>query len=62
MEFFQSQMGYEFYQGTMPRIAESLERIANSLEKFDAQKIHEGIEGLDIELTNIRDVLENLKD
>jgi hypothetical protein len=31
-EFFQTRTGQIFYQGTMPRIARALERIANVLE------------------------------
>ena len=31
-EFFQTRTGQIFYQGTMPRIAKALERIANVLE------------------------------
>ena len=33
-EFFQTSMGKRFYQGTMPRIADSLEQIADSLEQI----------------------------
>lgn len=33
LDFSQTRMGQQFYQGTMPRIAKSLERIADSLEK-----------------------------
>ena len=32
-EFFMTQMGRAFYEGTMPRIAQSLEKIAEALEK-----------------------------
>ena len=32
-EFFQTRMGQAFYEGTMPRIAKALERIADALEK-----------------------------
>ena len=31
-EFFQTIMGKKFYEGTVPRIASALDRIANSLE------------------------------
>jgi len=31
-EFFQTVMGRQFYDGTMPRIARALERIADGLE------------------------------
>lgn len=34
-EFFQAGMGHKFYEGTMPRIAKALERIADALEKED---------------------------
>lgn len=34
-EFFQTPMGKRFYEGTMPRIARALERIADALEKED---------------------------
>jgi hypothetical protein len=32
-EFFQTVMGKQFYDGTMPRIAKALERIADAMEK-----------------------------
>ena len=32
-KFFETTMGAAFYQGTMPRIARALERIADALEK-----------------------------
>jgi hypothetical protein len=32
-EFFQTIMGRQFYDGTLPRIAKALERIANALEE-----------------------------
>jgi hypothetical protein len=32
-EFFQTIMGRQFYDGTLPRIAQALERIATALEK-----------------------------
>ena len=32
MQFFQTVMGKMFYDGTMPRIARALERIADALE------------------------------
>jgi hypothetical protein len=32
-EFHETKMGAAFYQGTMPRIARALERIADALEK-----------------------------
>lgn len=44
IEFFQTVMGRGFYDGSVPRIARSLERIADALEKIgeiqkhDAQK------------------------
>ena len=31
-QFFETRMGQTFYQGTMPRIARSLEKIANVME------------------------------
>jgi hypothetical protein len=34
-EFFQTVMGHQFYEGTMPRIAKALEKIAASLDKKD---------------------------
>jgi len=33
-EFFQTPMGRHFYEGTMPRIASALEKIANNMETF----------------------------
>lgn len=35
-EFFQTRMGQMFFEGTIPKIIRSLERIANALEKKDA--------------------------
>lgn len=32
-DFFRTMMGQQFFVGTMPRIAESLKRIADSLER-----------------------------
>lgn len=32
-EFFQTGMGHKFYEGTLPRIADSLARIATAMEK-----------------------------
>jgi hypothetical protein len=32
-EFFQTPMGRQFYDGTMPRIAKALDRVAAALEK-----------------------------
>lgn len=43
-EFFQTQMGRRYYESTMPRIAEALERIATALE--NANKIKGGAAGL----------------
>lgn len=36
VEFFQTVMGHAFYEGTAPRIAKALERIADALEKQNA--------------------------
>ena len=33
IEFFKTQMGHAFFEGTVPRIARALERIATALEK-----------------------------
>lgn len=33
-EFYETRMGAEFYEGTMPQIAESLQDIAKSLDKI----------------------------
>ncbi|APZ42619.1 hypothetical protein [Acidihalobacter ferrooxydans] len=40
-DFFQTRMGETFYQGTMPRIADALERIANTLEAKNGGKPNE---------------------
>lgn len=32
-EFFRTRMGHTFYEGTMPRIADALERIARGIEE-----------------------------
>jgi hypothetical protein len=39
-KFFETKMGHQFYDGTMPRIAKALERIATAMEK-QQQKAHE---------------------
>lgn len=36
MEFFQTVMGSRFYEGSVPRLVRTLERIATSLEKLVA--------------------------
>ena len=36
IDFFQTVMGRQFYDGTLPRIAKALERIANALEAAKA--------------------------
>ncbi len=33
-EFFQTQMGRHFFDGTMPRLANALEKIANTMNTF----------------------------
>ena len=33
-DFFRTHMGQKFYEGTMPRIAKALERIADALVKI----------------------------
>jgi len=40
-DFHDTKGGYEFYYGTMPKIARALERIANALEVI-AKKLEEG--------------------
>lgn len=35
-DFFQTRMGQIFFEGTMPRIAKALERIANAMEREEA--------------------------
>ena len=37
-EFFQTRMGQQFYDSTMPRIAEALEKLVTSLEKPQTAK------------------------
>jgi hypothetical protein len=32
-DFYKTRAGMQFYQGTMPKIAEALERIADTLDK-----------------------------
>jgi hypothetical protein len=36
IEFFQTVMGHHFYEGTAPRIAKALERIADNLDRMNA--------------------------
>lgn len=38
-DFYRTQGGRKFYEGTMPRIADALERVANELE---ARRLSEG--------------------
>lgn len=35
-EFFQTRMGRAFYEGTMPRVAESLQDLAKQLKEYNA--------------------------
>jgi hypothetical protein len=37
VEFFQTRMGARFYEGTMPKIAEQLERLNDNLERLLAE-------------------------
>ncbi len=37
VEFFRTQMGHRFYEGTMPKIAEQLERLNDNLEALIAE-------------------------
>lgn len=37
IEFYQTRMGVAFFQGTMPKLANAAERIADGLEKLVAQ-------------------------
>lgn len=39
-EFFQTVMGRAFYEGTVPRIAKALERIADTLQPQDPSTSH----------------------
>ena len=41
IEFYQTVMGKQFYQGTLPSIAKELSRIADALEKANALKERE---------------------
>jgi hypothetical protein len=43
IEFFQTRMGARFYEGTMPKIAEQLERLNDNLETLldELRKQHE---------------------
>ena len=38
IEFFQTVMGKRFYEGTAPRIAAALERIADELERTRVER------------------------
>jgi hypothetical protein len=60
-KFFETTMGAVFYQGTMPRIARALERIADILEKDKA-----GEERLDVypdwqEIEKVKKIKKDLK-
>ena len=61
MEFFETKGGHEFYFGTMPRIANSLERIAGALETAKAITVKQDsprYETLCATLTGMADRLE----
>ena len=61
-EFFQTRMGHQFYESTMPRIAKSLESIAARLEQQEleqnvinaaiAYRNNDGAGGTDCDLKN----------
>lgn len=38
IDFFQTRMGHTFFEGTMPRIAKALEKIAAAMEKEEKPK------------------------
>jgi hypothetical protein len=44
IEFFRTQMGHRFYEGTMPKIAEQLERLNDNLQALlvEVQKRRDG--------------------
>lgn len=50
-EFFQTRMGRTFYEGTMPRLAESLQDLAKQLKEYNANATAEVPEGLLHQLT-----------
>jgi hypothetical protein len=33
-EFFETRMGHAFYDGTMPKLADAMKRVASALEKL----------------------------
>ena len=49
-EFFQTKMGQRFYQSTMPRIAEALEKLANN----------KGIDPSELTIQKLKDKIELL--
>ncbi len=38
VDFYLTRMGHKFYEGDVPRISRSLERIADALEKLNARE------------------------
>ena len=46
-EFHETIGGRRFYGGTMPRIADALERIAKSLENLKVKDVNQTIEDLE---------------
>ncbi len=50
-EFFQTLMGRRYYESTMPRIADALERIATALEKNNQQAGHSALNSKKAALT-----------
>jgi hypothetical protein len=46
-QFFQTAMGREFFERTLPSIARELKRLNENLEKLSKQKEQEGTENVD---------------
>jgi hypothetical protein len=59
-KFSQTTMGIRFFTGTMPSLIKALNRIADSFEKFSANKIEEKFDDIHIELTNVTDGIEKI--
>lgn len=60
-EFFQTMMGQRYYEGTMPRIAKALERIADQLEKGNADVL-KNVKPTELLTIEAVEALENLVD
>lgn len=57
-EFWQTIMGRQFFDGTVPRIAKALERIADALEEQN-KRAEQDSAAMDQFNINVRDIISN---